>query len=150
MNTFFEKISEDLVAALKGRDEVRVSTLRYLISKVNNAKIEKGSDLTDVEILNEINKEVKRHQESIDAYRAGGRQDLVDKEESELAILRSYLPKPFSDEELDNMVDEAIQLLDAKSEEDVGRVIKAVMSSASVRANGAKVAEIAMEKIPSK
>src|SRR3989344_2558440 len=98
MNTFFEKISEDLVAALKGRDEVRVSTLRYLISKVNNAKIEKGSDLTDVEILNEINKEVKRHQESIDAYRAGGRQDLVDKEESELAILKSYLPKPFSDE----------------------------------------------------
>ena len=150
MNTLFEKISQDLASSLKAGDEIRVSTLRFLISKINNAKIEKGSDLTEADVLVEINKEVKRHEESINAYKRGGREDLVSKETQELEILKSYLPPPFTDEELANMVDEAIQLLDAKSASDVGRVIKAVMSSASVRADGAKVAEIAARKLASK
>ena len=147
MEILIERIGEDLKQALKEGDEIKVSTLRFLISKINNSKIAKGKDLTDEEIIGEIAKEVKRHQESIEAYKKGNRADLVDKEGKELAILKGYLPEPLTDEELETMVDEAISLLDAKSPNDSGRVIKAVLSSASIRADGAKVAQIVKKKL---
>lgn len=147
MNILLEKINTDLKNALKEKDEAKVSILRFLISKINNAKIAKGSELTAEEVVGEINKEVKRHKESIEAYKKGERQDLVGKEEKELEVLKAYLPQQLNEKELSTMVDEAIRALDAKSLQDMGRVIKAIMSSASARADGAKVAEIVREKL---
>lgn len=147
MSSLLEQISQDLNEALKARDEIVVSTLRFLISGLKNARIAKGNDLTDDEVQAEIVGDARRHKESIESFRAGGRKDLADREGAELAILEKYLPKQFSDEELENMVIEAISAVDAKGASDLGRVVKSVLGSAGVRADGAKVAQIARAKL---
>lgn len=149
MPALLEKLTSDLVEAQKARDSIRVATLRYLISSINNAKIAKGRDLNDQEVEQEIAKESKRHTESILAYEAGGRDDLVSQEKSELVVIQSYLPEPLSDSELENFVKEAISALGAKDISDLGRVVKAVMSSAGPKAEGSKVAEIAKRLLSS-
>lgn len=138
-----EKLTQDLVEGQKARDSIRVATLRFLISGINNAKIAKGRDLNDQEVEQEIAKEGKRHIESILAYETAGRDDLVSKEKKELEIIQSYLPEPLTEGELENYVKEAIAALGATSIADLGSVIKSVMSSAGPKAEGAKVAEIA-------
>ncbi len=147
MSALFSKLSSDLTEAQKTRDVARVSTLRFLIAGIHNAKIAKGADLTDQEVEVEIFKEAKRHRESIAAYQTGNRPDLVKKEQEELEVLEAYLPKPLTDEELANFVSEAIVALGAKGIADLGRVVKAVVSSAGPKADGAKVAEIARLKL---
>ena len=138
-----EKLTQDLVEAQKARDSIRVATLRFLISGINNAKIAKGRDLNDQEVEQEIAKEGKRHTESILAYETAGRGDLEAKEKKELEIIQSYLPEPLTESELENYVREAVLALGANSIGDLGKVIKSVMSSAGPKADGAKVAEIA-------
>lgn len=96
--SLLQDIQDQSTAALKGGDRVRVSTLRMLISAVKNAAISKyGADseknLTDVDVLETIKKQVKTHRESIEAFTRGGRQDLVDKEKAELLILEAHLSK---------------------------------------------------------
>lgn len=142
-----DQINQDLNSALKAKEGVAVSTLRMVISSLHNAQIAKGGDLTDDEVLAEISKDAKRHKESIFAYKSAGRADLVQKENAELEILSRYLPSVLSDEELSNMVNEAIAALEASEIGDMGRVIKAVMSSGGVRADGAKVAAIVRSKL---
>ena len=86
MDNLFAKIQLDLVESLKQKEEVKTSTLRLVISEVNNAKIKKGMDLEDEEILEVIKKEAKKRQESIAAFKQGERADLAEKEEKELAF----------------------------------------------------------------
>lgn len=143
LSALLEKLTQDLVEAQKARDSIRVATLRFLISGINNAKIAKGRDLNDQEVEQEISKEGKRHTESILAYETAGRDDLVSKEKKELEIIQSYLSEPLNEGELENYVKEAIAALGAKTISDLGSVIKSVMSSAGPKAEGAKVAEIA-------
>jgi len=147
MSVLLEQINSDLVEAQKQKDELKVSALRFLIAGLHNAKIAKLDELTDEEILLEIGKEAKRHKESIEAFEKGGRDDLVQKEKAELAILQKYLPQPLTDEELEKMVDEAIAAVGASSAADFGRVMSTVLSSARARADGGKVAEIVKRKL---
>jgi len=143
MAALLSKLENDLIEAQKARDLTRVSTLRFVLSQVHNAKIAKGSELNDQEVEAEIMKEAKRHRESIIAYEAGNRPDLEEKEKAELSVLEGYLPDPLTDEEIENFVKEAIGAVAASGTADIGRVIKAVMSSAGPKADGAKVAAIA-------
>lgn len=145
MSALLDKLNNDLVEAQKAKDLTRVSTLRFVLSQIHNAKIAKGSELNDQEVEAEIMKEAKRHRESIIAYGAGNRQDLVEKEKAELLVLESYLPDPLTDEEIGNFVQEAIGAVGASGQADLGRVIKAVMNSAGPKADGAKVAAIAQK-----
>lgn len=142
-----DKLSMDLTEAQKAQDAIKVATLRFLISSIHNAKIAKGRDLTDQEVEGEIAREAKRHGESIMAYETGNRDDLVSKEKAELAIIQGYLPEPLSELEIENFVDEAIAAIGAKNPADLGRIVKAVISSAGPKADGAKVAEIARRKL---
>ena len=144
-----DKINQDINTAVKKRDEVAASTLRMLSSNLHNAKIAKGSELTDEEIFAEIAKDAKRHKESIESFEAGGRLDLAGKEKAELAIIGQYLPKQLPDEEIEKMVVAAIGAVGAKSIADLGRVVKAVLGSAGTRAEGSKVAEITRKKLGS-
>ena len=149
MAVLLEELNQDLTTALKAGDGLAVSALRFLMAGLHNAKIAKGSDLTDEEVLAEIGKEAKRHKESIEAFDKGGRKDLVEKEMAELSILQKYLPQPLSEVELEKMVDEAIAAVGASSPADLGRVIPTVLSSARARADGGKVAEIVKRKLGS-
>jgi len=140
-----QKIGNDLVIAQREKDLLKISFLRFLLAKIHDLAIEKGKDrkLPDEDITQELSREVKRHQESIDAFRKGGREDLVQKEEGELAILESYLPAQLSDSQLENIIDEEVKKVGG----DFGSVMKAVMAQVRGQADGAKVAQFVKRKL---
>jgi len=150
MAKLFDQISQDLNTALKQRDAARVSTLRYLISHLNNARIAKGGDLNDDNVTLEIVKDAKRHKESIEAFDKAKRQDLVNQESSQLAILEEYLPAQLNDNEIAKIVDETIALLGQVGLGDMAKVMGQVMAKVKDQADGAKVAEIVRNRLTQK
>jgi uncharacterized protein len=126
-------------AAMKARDSARVSALRMLMSAVKNTEVERGHELTDEEVIEVAAREARRRRESIEAFRSGGRDDLVQKESAELSILESYLPAQLSAEELERIVDEAIAETGAASPKEMGAVMKVVMPKIKGRADGSVV-----------
>ena len=143
----FAKITADLLQALKSREEAKVSTLRFLISNINNAKIAKGSELTDEEVTAEIAKDTKRHRESIEAFKAAGRDELAEKEQVELAVLETYLPEQMSDDEVTKIIEEAISQTNASTMADLGKVMSVVMGKVKGQADGTLVSKIVKEKL---
>ncbi len=141
------RFQDDLKAAQLARIEVKVSTLRLLLSEIKNAEIAKGSELEDQEIISIIQREVKKRKEAAQGFRLGGREEGALKEEAELAILQSYLPEQLSNEELTKIVDEVINELGATSREDMGRVIGAVMAKVTGKAGGEVVSALVKEKL---
>lgn len=139
-----EKMNEDLKAALKSRDAIKVSALRMLLSEIHNKEIEKRQALTDEDALRVLVSEKKKHQDSISQFQAGGRQDLADKERSELNIIESYLPEPLGEENLRKIIREVIGSDPAS---DFGKVMKAVMAKVKARSDGALVAKLVKEEI---
>ncbi len=142
-----EKLQEDLKQAQLTRDEVKVSTLRLLISEINNEKIKKGGELEENEIQKVISRELKKRKEAAAGFRQGNREEAALKEESEAKILESYLPEQLSDEELTNLIEASINNLGAKNISDMGRVIGEVMSKAQGKAEGGRVSIIVKEKL---
>ena len=130
------KLSDDLKQALRSGDTVKRDTLRMLIASANNAEIAKQSALTDTDVLGVISKEVKRRQESIDAFKKGNRPDLVSKEEAEMAVLQSYLPKQMTRDEVMAVAREVITSLGAKGMGDKGKVMQQLMPKLKGKADG--------------
>src|SRR3990167_8671457 len=150
MAKLFEQISQDLNSALKRKDMIRVSTLRYLISHLNNARIAKGGDLNDDDVTLEIAKDAKRHKESIEAFEKAKREDLVSQESAQLKILEEYLPAQLKDEEIAKIVDETITPLGQVGPSHMAKVMGQVMAKVKGQADGAKVAEIVKNKLTQK
>ncbi len=142
-----ERLAEDLQRALKGRDEVRVSTLRLARAAVHNAEIERGRPLTDPEVQEVLRREVKRRREAIEAYRKGGREEAARREELEMAVLLEYLPQPLTEAELRALVAQGLQETGAQGPRDAGRVVGWVMARAAGRADGKRVAELVHEAL---
>ena len=123
-----EKIEQDLKTALKEGDRLRVETIRFLRAFLINLAISKKVEkLEDADVLEVISKLVKQHQESIEGFSKGNRQDLVAKETKELEILRSYCPPQASREEILNWIQVAIRESGAKGIRDLGKVMKILM-----------------------
>ncbi len=143
-----EKLRTDLKQAQLGRDEVKVSTLRLLLSELTYAKVAKGTEtLSDEDIISAIQKEAKKRKESIESFTKGNRPELASKEEAELNILQTYLPEQILDEELTKIVEESINKTGATSMADMGKVIGMVMGQVGQKAEGAKVSSIVREKL---
>ncbi|MGH2783899.1 MAG: GatB/YqeY domain-containing protein [Actinomycetota bacterium] len=142
-----EKIADDMREAMKARDAVRVAALRMLMTSVKNAEVEKRHELSDDEVLDVIGKDAKRRRESIEAFEKGGRDDLVAKESSELAVLEAYLPERLSDEELAALVDAAIAETGATTPKQMGDVMKALMPKLRGRADGGQVSALVKAKL---
>lgn len=139
-----EKFNEELKTALKGRDAVKASVIRMLKADIGNTAIRSGKNtLTDEEIIKVIQKQIKQHQDSIEQFKNGNRQDLVDKESKELDILKGYVPEQVSDAELESAVKAVIEELKAVSKKEMGLVIKAVLEKLKGRADGRRVSQIA-------
>jgi uncharacterized protein YqeY len=136
-----ETIQNDLKTALKKRDELQVSTLRLSLSEIHNRQIEKQAELVDEDIVGVLRKEVKKRQESIEAYEKGGRQELADKESKELIILSKYLPQEMSPEELGKIVKEVIVEVGAQGPSDFGKVMGVIMGKVKGKIDGTKVAD---------
>ncbi|MFH1359938.1 MAG: GatB/YqeY domain-containing protein [Candidatus Omnitrophota bacterium] len=138
-----EKITADYKQAMKDKDTLRSSTLSFLRAQLKNVLIEKKKDkLDDSECLPVLKKLVKQRQEGIEQFEKGGRQDLVEKEKNEMAILKSYLPPEMPKEELKKIVEEAIQEAGATSIKDMGKVMKIVTSKTAGRADGKTVSDL--------
>ncbi len=144
-----DQILEDLKEALKAKDGTRVSVLRFLLAGIRNREIDKRKPLDEEEILEEIASSVKRRRESIEAFKSGGRQDLVNKEEAELTILSQYLPEQLPADEVRRIAQEVIQTVGAVSPGDIGKVMKEMMPRVKGRAEGRTVNEIVRELLSS-
>ena len=123
-----EQIEKDMVAAMKGREELRLSVLRMAKAALMNKKIELGKPLGDPEALAVLRTLIKQRHDSVEQFRKGKRDDLADKEEAEIKIIESYLPAGASEQEIDTAVASAIQETGASSAKDLGKVMKAAMA----------------------
>ena len=138
-----EKIEQDLKIALKQRDTLRVETIRFLRASLINLAIDKKVEkLEDTDVLNVISKLVKQHQEAIEGFQKGNRQDLVTKETKELEILRSYCLPQASREEILNWIREAVQESGAKGLQDLGKVMKILIPKTKGKAEGKLVNDL--------
>ncbi|UCF30882.1 MAG: GatB/YqeY domain-containing protein [bacterium] len=140
-----ERIQEDLKRSLKAKDGTRVSVLRFLLASIRNREIDNMASLDEDQVLQEITSAAKRRRESIDAFREGGRQDLVDKEEAELAILSEYMPEQLSEDDIRSLVRQVISATGATSSADLGAVMKEVMPKVRGQADGKLVNQIVRE-----
>ena len=138
-----EKIETDLKNALKDREEIKLSTLRMLKAAIKNKEIEKRvKSLTEQDLLEVMQKQVKQRKDSIVDFEKANRRDLVDKEKKELSILEQYLPKPLTEDELKALVKKAIDTSGAKTKAETGKVMKEVMPLIAGRADGKQVNQI--------
>ncbi len=137
-----ERIHEDLTAAMRSGDALRRDVLRMVTNAAYNLEKQNRRPLTDDELLAVLVREVKTRRESVEAFRAGGREDLAAKEEAEIAILQDYLPRALTDDELVALVDEAIAATGANSARDLGRVMGWLTPRTRGRADGRRVAEL--------
>jgi uncharacterized protein YqeY len=140
-----QKLSDDLKAAMKSGDTVKRSTLRMLMSAINNAEIAKKAPLGDSDVLGIIAKEVKQHQESIASFKDGNRLDLVEKEEAEMAILQEYLPEQMSRDDIIVEARQVIADIGAQGPGDKGKVMQQLMPKMKGRADGKEINEIVTE-----
>jgi uncharacterized protein YqeY len=136
------QVEKDMVAALKAKQELKLSVLRMMKAALMNKKVELGRPVEDAEALAVLRTLVKQRHDSVEQFRKGGRKDLADKEEAEIKIIETYLPAAASEEEIDAAVAAAIDETGATSAKDLGKVMKAAMAKlAGKNADGKRVIE---------
>ena len=143
-----DTILADMTAAMKAKDAERLSTLRMVKSNLMNRKIEKGSELTDDEIIKALQSLVKQRRDSIESYEAAGRTELAAKEAAEITFIEAYLPQAATQEEIDAAVASAVASTGASSIKDMGNVMKATMANLSGKsADGRLVSDTVKSKL---
>lgn len=138
----------DLKAALKAGDKTKVATLRLLIAALKNERIQVGRDLTPDEVEAALRRAVKQRKDSIEQYARGGRQDLVDAEKAELAVLESYLPQGLSNGDLEAAIQAIVAEKGFSSPRDVGPLMKELMARHRGRVDGKRAQEMARKILP--
>lgn len=118
-----EKLTTDLKEAMVAREQLKVETIRFLLADVKNYKIEKQRELTDEDTVTLIERQVKRHRESIEGFEKGGRTEMAEKEKQELVILQTYLPEQMSEADIEKAVSDAISSTAASTQQDIGKVM---------------------------
>lgn len=144
-----EQIQTDLKAAMKARDKQAMAALRMVLARIKEAQVAEGhtGEVSDEEVETLIRREAKRRSEAASAFAAAGRDELAANEEAELAILQRYLPQQMPDDELTAIIDQTIAATGASSPSDFGRVMGAVMSKVSGRADGSRVNALVRERL---
>lgn len=146
--TIKERIAHDYQAALKARDERKLSALRMIRTEAKKREVSgQKKELSDAEVLEAISSLVKQRRESIRLFAEGKRQDLVEKEEAELKVLLSYLPQPLSSAELEDLINQGVQEIQAVGPKDQGKVMKWIIPKVSGRADGKAVSEMVKQKL---
>jgi len=149
--TYLERIQADLTAAMKEKDELRLSVLRMVKSALKNKEIEKMRPLDNVESLQVLQTLVKQRHESAEQFIKGGRPDLADKEKKEIAFIEHYLPPAPTDEELRRAIEESIDELSADSLKHMGAVIKAARTRLEGKAiDGKAISDQVRERLSGK
>jgi uncharacterized protein YqeY len=142
-----EKLIDEMKQAMKSNDKLRLSTIRMIRSAIKNKEIEQRKKLDDEDIFRVIQGMVRKSEESIEQFKAGGRMDLVEKEQKEVEIMKSFLPQPLSREEILRIIDQSIEETQASSLKDLGKVMKSVMPKLEGKADGKLINQLVKEKL---
>lgn len=148
--TLKQQIISDMTAAMKAQDAARTSTLRMLKAAITNREKEGGGELTDDDVQKLLRSQVKQRRDSVEQFEKAGRQELADKEKSEITIIETYLPQAASQEEIEQAVTAAIADTGASSMKDMGAVMKAAMAKlAGKNADGKMISDAVRAKLNS-
>jgi len=148
-----EQIQKDITAAMKAREEARLSALRMVKTALKNREIEKMAPLDDNESLKVLSTLIKQRKESVEQFRKGGRNEMADKEEAEIALIESYMPKAATEEQVVAGVRAVIAEMGAPTLKDMGTVMKQVMArfqGGGVRVDGKQVSDIVKRELSAK
>jgi len=139
--TLKEQLNDAMKAAMKARDNLRLSAVRMVRAAIANREIEARAELDDRAVIDVISTLAKQRRESIRMYREGNRLELAEKEELELAVLIEFLPVQLSQEDIDSLVRQVILDMDAHGAKDMGRIMKAVAPLTAGKADGKVVSD---------
>ncbi len=145
--TLIERIEDEVKDAMRARDGDRRDALRLILASLKSAEKELQRPLVELEELQVLQRERKKRVEAADAFRAGGREEQADAEEYELDVLEEFMPEPLSEDDLEEIVDDAIAEVGATSLRDLGRVMADVMPQIAGRADGSAVTQLVREKL---
>ncbi len=149
MPNLWDKISQDIVTAMKTKDVLTLSVLRMVKAASTHAAIEKKKDrLEDPDILDVLARQLKQRKESFDSFSAAGRMDLAEKEKAEMAVLECYLPAQLSALEIETLVRQSIHEAGAASKADTGRVMALLMPKIKGTADGKTVIQLVQKLLP--
>lgn len=140
-----ERLRSDLKESLKAGSKSRVSTIRLVLSEIRNEQIEKGDELTAEELVGVLSREARKRREAIEEYGKAGRDDLVQKENEELEIIKDYMPRQMSEEEIRRVIEESIEQTGASTVGDLGKVMGRVMPQLKGKADGKVVNRMVRE-----
>jgi uncharacterized protein YqeY len=141
------RVSEDLRAAMKSGQKVRLAALRMLATSIRNREVELRRDLSEEEFLEVVAREVKRRKEAAEAYEGAGREELAARERQEQDALEAYLPAALSDEEVARLIEEAVSATGASGPGDMGKVMSHVMGKARGRVDGSAISARVRERL---
>jgi uncharacterized protein YqeY len=149
MTDFKANLQNGLKEALKQKDTVRLSLYRMLLASIKNKEVEKERirPLTEDEFIAVVKTSVKQHVESIESFKKGNRQDLVEKEEKELAILKEFMPSQLSEEEIAKEIEEAIVSLQVQGQKEMGKVIKFILEKFPGRIDGKLLSGMVLKRL---
>jgi uncharacterized protein len=137
--TLKARIQEDMKSAMRAGEKEKLANIRMVMAAIKQREVDERIELDDAQVLSVIEKMVKQRRESIAQFAAGGRADLVAKEEAEMQLLNGYLPAQLTDAELDALISETVSATGASSIKDMGKVMAAIKAKAAGRADMAKV-----------
>jgi uncharacterized protein YqeY len=141
------RIEEELKAAMRAQDRERTDTLRLTLASLRAAEKEVQRPLKEDEELHVLQRERKRRMEAAEAFRDGGREEQAAKDARELALIQEFMPEPIGEEELEQIIDDAIAETGATSLRDLGRVMADVLPQVAGRADGSTVSQLVREKL---
>ncbi len=137
-----ERIKSDLKEAMRAKDVFRRNTLRNLTAAIKQIEVDERRELSDADVEAILMKYAKQREDAKAQFKAGGRDDLIENEDKELAIVAEYLPEPMSDEELEQIISEIIQKTEASSMKDMGRVMGVAKKEIGSRADGGRISKM--------
>lgn len=141
------KIQEDLKQAQLQKDELKVGTLRLLLSELGYAQIKKQGELSDEDIVLVVQREIKKRKEAAAGFRQGGREESALKEDQEAQVLSAYLPEQLSDDQLQKIIEETINDMGAGAIADMGKVIGVVLGKVKGQADGGRISSLVRDKL---
>ncbi len=143
----YEELKQDMITCMKEKKKLELSVIRMVKADCDRLKIDKKIELTDDVVMDVLLKQIKMREDAISQFQKGGRSDLVEETEKEIAVLKKYLPSPLSLEEVDEIIQQAIEEVGAKTKKDMGQVMKIVSSKVKGRYDMKKISSLIQEKL---
>lgn len=144
------QILEDLKTAMKNQDKERLAVIRMVKGSIQMSELNKKHELSDEEVIEVISKEIKSRKDSINEFKKGGREDLIQKTQNEINILSEYLPKQLTEEEITEIIDAVFNKVKPESSKDMGKVMKELKPQVSGKTDMGLVSKIVKNKIEKK